>query len=67
MKTTKTVAVKREVKVEMKSEPPASDSEDDIPLSSRLKESGRKRKKLEDDDEDYGASPMVSFLFQKIL
>ncbi|VDD91647.1 unnamed protein product [Enterobius vermicularis] len=52
-----TRTVKREVKVEVKNEPLASDSEDDIPLSSRLKGSAKKRSKPEDDDIDYEASP----------
>ena len=56
-----TRTVKREVKVEVKNEPLASDSEDDIPLSSRLKGSAKKRSKPEDDDIDYEASPAVCF------
>ena len=57
-----TRTVKREIKVKVKNELLASDSEDDIPLSSRLKGSAKKRSKFDDDDIDYEAAPAVCSL-----
>uniref|UniRef100_A0A0N5API8 DNA topoisomerase I n=1 Tax=Syphacia muris TaxID=451379 RepID=A0A0N5API8_9BILA len=57
----------KSVKKEVKNEPMSSDSEDDIPLSSRLKEAvAKKRCKPEDDDDDYESSPtFLTYNFNK--